>query len=100
MCGRTVERVQRRHNMRTEGIAARGWLAERMTLKALVEACLVLEDGGAGIKDIDACMMAGARTPFGPFALADMQGLDVALDALERARRRWGEHFEPPRILR
>ncbi|MBV9212965.1 MAG: enoyl-CoA hydratase/isomerase family protein [Actinobacteria bacterium] len=75
-------------------------LVERFGLKALVESCLVLEEGIAGIKDIDIGMMAGAGIIPGPFARADEQGLDEALDALERARAEWGEGFEPPRILR
>jgi enoyl-CoA hydratase / 3-hydroxyacyl-CoA dehydrogenase len=75
-------------------------LVERSGLKTIVEACLVLEEGIAGIKDIDIGMMAGAGIVPGPFARADEQGLDEVLDALERAQAEWGEGFEPPRILR
>jgi enoyl-CoA hydratase/3-hydroxyacyl-CoA dehydrogenase len=75
-------------------------LVGRFSLKALVECCLVLEEGVAGIKDIDIGMMAGAGILPGPFARADEQGLDVVLEALERAQSEWGEWFEPPLILR
>jgi enoyl-CoA hydratase/3-hydroxyacyl-CoA dehydrogenase len=75
-------------------------LVERFSLKALVECCLVLEEGVAGIKDIDIGMMAGAGILPGPFARADEMGLDVALESLERAQAEWGEYFEPPLILR
>jgi enoyl-CoA hydratase / 3-hydroxyacyl-CoA dehydrogenase len=75
-------------------------LVERFSLKALVECCLVLEEGVAGIKDIDIGMMAGAGILPGPFARADEMGLDVALESLERAQGEWGEYFEPPLILR
>jgi enoyl-CoA hydratase/3-hydroxyacyl-CoA dehydrogenase len=75
-------------------------LVERFSLKALVECCLVLEEGVAGIKDIDIGMMAGAGILPGPFARADEMGLDVALASLERAQTEWGEWFEPPLILR
>ena len=75
-------------------------LVERFGLKALVEACLVLEEGVAGIKDIDIGMMAGAGIIPGPFARADEQGLDSVLEALERAEAEWGEHFAPPLVLR
>jgi enoyl-CoA hydratase/3-hydroxyacyl-CoA dehydrogenase len=75
-------------------------LVERFGLKALVESCLVLEEGIAGIKDIDIGMMAGAGIIPGPFARADEQGLDEALAALERAQAEWGDGFEPPKILR
>ena len=68
-------------------------LVERSGLKTLVESCLVLEEGIAGIKDIDIGMMAGAGIMPGPFARADEQGLDDALSALERAQSEWGDAF-------
>jgi enoyl-CoA hydratase/carnithine racemase len=66
---------------------------ERSELKAFVEACLVLEEGIAGVRDID--LAAGK-----PFARADQRGLEAMLSALDAAEDRWGEHFEPPLILR
>ena len=75
-------------------------LVDRFTLKALVESCLVLEDGVASMKDIDLGMMAGAGIIPPPFARADELGLDEVLAELERARQEWGEQFEPPTILR
>jgi enoyl-CoA hydratase/3-hydroxyacyl-CoA dehydrogenase len=75
-------------------------IAERFGLKAFVEACLVLEEGVAGVRDIDLGMMMGTGMIPGPFARADMRGLDEVLAALERAEEEWGEHFEPPLILR
>src|SRR5436309_13625752 len=86
--------------MSTATESATGTLVERFGLKALVESCLVLEDGIAGIKDIDIGMMAGAGIMPGPFARADEQGLDEVLAGLERAQSEWGEHFAPPLILR
>jgi len=75
-------------------------LVERFTLKALVESCLVLEEGIATVKDIDLGMMAGAGIIPPPFARADEIGLDDVLAKLERAAQEWGESFEPPVILR
>jgi enoyl-CoA hydratase/3-hydroxyacyl-CoA dehydrogenase len=75
-------------------------LIERFTLKALVESCLVLEEGIASLRDVDLGMMAGAGVMPPPFARADMQGLDEVLARLERAALEWGEGFEPPVILR
>ena len=75
-------------------------LVERFTLKAFVEACLVLEEGVASMKDIDLGMMAGAGIIPPPFARADQIGLDEVLARLERATAQWGERFEPPVILR
>lgn len=75
-------------------------LVDRFTLKALVEACLVLEEGVASLREIDLGMMAGAGIMPPPFARADQIGLDEVLARLERAQAEWGEHFEPPHILR
>ena len=75
-------------------------LVERFTLKALVESCLVLEEGVASMKDIDLGMMAGAGIIPPPFARADQIGLDEVLARLERACEEWGEAFEPPTIVR
>ena len=75
-------------------------LAQRFVLKAFVEACLVLEDGMATVRDIDLGMMAGAGLIPPPFARADQTGLDVLLEQLKTAADEWGERFEPPTILR
>src|SRR5918911_4176347 len=86
--------------MSTETADATGTLVERLSLKTIVESCLVLEDGLASMKDIELGMMAGAGILPGPFARADEQGLDEVLAALERAESEWGENYAPPRILR
>jgi enoyl-CoA hydratase/3-hydroxyacyl-CoA dehydrogenase len=75
-------------------------LVDRFTLKALVESCLVLEEGVASMKDIDLGMMAGAGIIPPPFARADQIGLDEVLAKLEHAANEWGENFEPPTIIR
>lgn len=80
--------------------AAEPELVDRFTLKALVESCLVLEEGIASLRDIDLGMMAGAGIIPPPFARADQIGLDELLGRLERAEVDWGEHFQPPKILR
>ncbi len=74
-------------------------LVERFSLKVLVEACLVLDEGEATAKDIEVGMMMGAGILPGPFTRADEQGLDAVLGALERARAEWGEGFAPPLVL-
>jgi enoyl-CoA hydratase/3-hydroxyacyl-CoA dehydrogenase len=75
-------------------------IVERFQLKAFVESCLVLEEGVAGVRDIDMGLMLGTGMVPGPFVRADLRGLDDVLAALERAEDEWGEHFEPPVILR
>lgn len=77
-----------------------GGLPERAFLRAFVEACTVLEEGLAGLREIDAGMALGAGMSPGPFARADARGLDGVLSALRDSVPRWGEHFTPPLILR
>jgi enoyl-CoA hydratase / 3-hydroxyacyl-CoA dehydrogenase len=80
-------------------------LVELLSLKTLIEACLVLEEGVATHRDIDFGMMAGAgldprRGLLPPFMKADTEGLDTVLERMENARERHGERFTPPTILR
>jgi len=80
-------------------------LIETFGLKALVEACLLLEEGVAAARDIDLGMMAGAgldprRGLFPPFMKADLEGLDTVLEKLEKAEQEHGERFAAPRVLK
>jgi enoyl-CoA hydratase / 3-hydroxyacyl-CoA dehydrogenase len=80
-------------------------LVEMLSLKTLIEACLVLEEGVATHRDIDFGMMAGAgldprRGLLPPFMKADIEGLDTILERMENAQERYGERFTPPTILR
>jgi enoyl-CoA hydratase/3-hydroxyacyl-CoA dehydrogenase len=80
-------------------------LVEMLSLKTLIEACLVLEEGVATHRDIDFGMMAGAgldprRGLLPPFMKADVEGLDAILERMENAQERYGERFMPPTILR
>ena len=86
--------------MSTTADTAQDTLVERFGLKAIVESCLVVEEGVAGTKDVDIGMMAGAGIMPGPLSRADEQGLDAVLEALERAHAEWGEAFAPPDLLR
>ncbi len=86
--------------MSTQADIDAGALVDRFTLKALVECCLVLEEGISSLREIDLGMMAGAGIIPPPFARADQIGLDEVLARLERARVQWGDSFEPPTILR
>jgi enoyl-CoA hydratase/3-hydroxyacyl-CoA dehydrogenase len=80
-------------------------LVELLSMKTLLEACLVLEEGVATHRDIDFGMMAGAgldprRGLMPPFMKADSEGLDTILERMESAEERFGDRFRPPTILR
>src|SRR3954452_4563808 len=75
------------------------------TLKMLVEARLILEEGVPETRAVDLGPMAGAgldprRGLLPPFMRADVTGLDVVLEGLEAAAERHGERFAPPTVLR
>jgi enoyl-CoA hydratase / 3-hydroxyacyl-CoA dehydrogenase len=80
-------------------------LAELQGLAALREACLVLEEGVATVRDIDFGLMGGAgmdprRGLLPPFWRADVDGLDVVLEKMEQAEEQHGDRFSPPTTLR
>ncbi len=70
---------------------APAFLVNRLLIPVLNEACFALEENVAGARDIDAAMKAGAGMPMGPFELADMIGLDVALEVAETLHREFGD---------
>src|ERR1700683_2255788 len=92
-------------NIEGDGTPDVAELVEMLSLKTLIEACLVLEEGVATHRDIDFGMMAGAgldprRGLLPPFMKADSEGLDTILERMESAQERHGERFTPPTILR
>ena len=80
-------------------------LVEMFSLKALVEACLILEEGVCTVREIDVGMMAGAgldprRGLFPPFWKADIEGLDVTLEKLEGLAEKHPDRFSVPITLK
>ncbi len=80
-------------------------LVEMFTMKALVEACLILEEGVCTVREIDLGMMAGAgldprRGLFPPFWKADIDGLDKALEKIESLAEKHPDRFSVPRVLK
>jgi enoyl-CoA hydratase / 3-hydroxyacyl-CoA dehydrogenase len=80
-------------------------LVEMFSLKALVEACLILEEGVCSVREIDVGMMAGAgldprRGLLPPFWKADVEGLDVILEKLENLAEQHPDRFTVPVILK
>jgi len=80
-------------------------LVEMFSLKALVEACLILEEGVCTVREIDLGMMAGAgldprRGLLPPFWKADVEGLDTILEKVEGLAERYPERFSVPVTLK
>lgn len=77
------------------------FVVNRILAPLLNEACSALEANVASSRDIDAAMKAGAGMPMGPFELADLVGLDVALEVAETLHRELGDpKYRPPYLLR
>lgn len=79
-------------------------IVTRTLLTTLREACLLVEEGIAGVRDIDFGMMGGAgmdprRGLLPPFMKADQLGLDVVLQQFEEAHAQYGARFAPPVLL-
>jgi 3-hydroxybutyryl-CoA dehydrogenase len=77
-----------------------GFLVNRLLIPLLNDAVRAHEETGVPIEDIDRAMQHGAGWPMGPFALADMIGLDVhvhAAEALWESSRE--ERMAPPARL-
>jgi len=83
-----------------EAATEQGTIVERFGLKALAEACRVIDEGVSTAKDVELGMMMGAGILPGPLTRADDAGLDVVLAQLEAAEREWGEGFAPPLVLK
>jgi enoyl-CoA hydratase/3-hydroxyacyl-CoA dehydrogenase len=80
-------------------------LVALFTGRALIEACLLVEEGVCSVRDIDLGMMAGAgldprRGLLPPFWKADVEGLDTVLERIEQLQERHGDRFKPPVLLR
>ncbi len=77
------------------------FLVNRILIPVLNEACFALEEGVASSRDIDLAMKSGAGMPMGPFELADLIGLDVALEVAETLHREYGDSkYRPSTLLR
>jgi 3-hydroxybutyryl-CoA dehydrogenase len=77
-----------------------GFASSRLGLAVGLEAMRMLEQGVAGVEDIDKAMVLGYGFPMGPLKLTDLVGLDVRLAIAEHLERELGARFAPPQILR
>jgi 3-hydroxybutyryl-CoA dehydrogenase len=59
-----------------------GFISNRILMPMLNEAICSLEEGVAGVEEIDTIMKLGMAHPMGPLQLADLIGLDVCLSIM------------------
>lgn len=60
-----------------------GFIANRILMPMINEAICSLQEGVAGVEDIDTIMKLGMAHPMGPLQLADLIGLDVCLSIMQ-----------------
>lgn len=60
-----------------------GFVANRILMPMINEAIITLQEGVAGVEEIDTVMRLGMAHPMGPLQLADFIGLDVCLSILQ-----------------
>ena len=78
-----------------------GFVANRILMPMLNEACYALMEGVAEAEAIDTVMKLGMNHPMGPLALADYIGLDTCLSIMEVLHRGFeNEKYIPCPLLR
>ena len=79
-----------------------GFVLNRLQYVLLKEAASLVEEGVATAEDVDVIVRTtfGYRLPFfGPFAIADMAGLDVYAAGYRTLAEHYGERLAPPAVL-
>ena len=79
-----------------------GFVLNRLQYVLLKEAATLVEEGVATAEDVDTVVRTtfGYRLPFfGPFAIADMAGLDVYAAGFRTLAEHYGERLAPPAVL-
>jgi len=60
-----------------------GFVANKILMPMINEAIITLQEGVAGVSEIDTIMKLGMAHPMGPLQLADFIGLDICLSILK-----------------
>ena len=79
-----------------------GFVLNRLQYTLFEEAVKLVDEGVASIEDIDTIVRTtfGFRLPFfGPFAIADMAGLDVYAFCYQSLHAGFPDRFETPKLL-
>ena len=76
-----------------------GFIANRLLMPYINEACQLLAEGVASREDIDATMRLGTNMPMGPLILADFIGLDTCLAIMQVLHEGLGDSKYRPAVL-
>lgn len=77
-----------------------GFVVNALLMPYLLSAMRMVENGFAGVDDIDTAMVLGVAHPMGPLRLADLVGLDTVVAIAERMHSEFDEPmYSPPALL-
>jgi 3-hydroxybutyryl-CoA dehydrogenase len=76
-----------------------GFVANKILMPMINEAIITLNEGVAGVEEIDTVMKLGMAHPMGPLQLADFIGLDVCLNILRVLQDGFGNPKYAPNAL-
>ncbi|GBQ09259.1 3-hydroxyacyl-CoA dehydrogenase family protein [Swaminathania salitolerans] len=100
----TVKDMLARANRSSAIVADRpGFVLNRLQYVLLKEANSIVEEGIASPEDVDTIVRStfGFRLPFfGPFAIADMAGLDVYANCFKTFEEAFGDRMATPELLK
>lgn len=90
-CNAVMELSKHLHKIPVEVRDYPGFVANKILMPMINEAIYTLQEGVAGITEIDTVMKLGMAHPMGPLQLADFIGLDVCLSILEVLQKGYGQ---------
>jgi len=76
-----------------------GFIVNRVLVPLMNEACYLVSDGEATVKEVDSTTKFDMGLPMGAFELADLTGNDVNYSVLEYMHEVLGEAYEPAPLL-
>jgi 3-hydroxybutyryl-CoA dehydrogenase len=77
-----------------------GFVTSRLIALFMVEAARIVEEGIADAEDVDRACRLAFNHAMGPFATADLAGLDVLEQVADNLARNFGDRFLPPQSVR
>jgi 3-hydroxybutyryl-CoA dehydrogenase len=78
-----------------------GFIVNRLMFAQYVEAMKLVEEGIAGMEEVDTAMKLGLNHPMGPFELHDFTGTDIGYYSLQYLAREYQEaRWNPPYSLK
>lgn len=90
-CNAVMELSKHLHKIPIEVRDYPGFVANKILMPMINEAVYTLQEGVAGVTEIDTVMKLGMAHPMGPLQLADFIGLDVCLSILEVLQKGYGQ---------